>query len=241
MQLVFETFLERLSESVDEVDFREAMAAAAGELGLSAFAYLSLPVETAAKPRLISNYPSRWTSYYLRKRYEDFDPVIERARCDTCPFRWGPKFGRIGSSKLQRQVFDEAAAFGICCGLTIPVVDRRGGVAAMTFAADEPDPTFLRVAERYGQALQLMAMCFHISVRRKLSGDRTVDGVTLTPREYECLQWAARGKSAWEIGSILGIRKRTASFHLDNARRKLGVRTISQAVVLLATSRSSTL
>ncbi|MCK5750466.1 MAG: helix-turn-helix transcriptional regulator, partial [Oricola sp.] len=79
---------------------------------------------------------------------------------------------------------------------------------------------------------------FHIHVHRKLSDNRAVDGVVLTPREYECLQWAAKGKSAWEIGQILGITRRTAAFHLDNARQKLGVRTIAQAVVRLASSHS---
>ncbi|WP_027155978.1 hypothetical protein [Mesorhizobium sp. WSM2561] len=42
MQLVFEIFLE-LSESVDEADFRVAMAGAAAALDLLTFAYLSLP------------------------------------------------------------------------------------------------------------------------------------------------------------------------------------------------------
>lgn len=35
MPLVLETFLERLSQSVDEADFREAMAEAAGRLDLA--------------------------------------------------------------------------------------------------------------------------------------------------------------------------------------------------------------
>lgn len=146
--------------------------------------------QIGAKPRLISNYPSCWTSYYLCKRYEDFDPVIERARCGTCSFRWGSKFGRIDSSKRQRQVFDEAAAFGICCGLTIPVADRRGRVAAMTFAADEPDPTFLRVAGRYGQVLQLMALdgslagASHREIATALLGEQRVQSDWTDPGDH---------------------------------------------------------
>ncbi|WP_353822311.1 autoinducer binding domain-containing protein [Mesorhizobium sp.] len=69
--------------------------------------------------------------------------------------------------QVQQRLFAEAAEFGICCGLTIPIVDRRGHVAAMTFAAREPS-AFRRVAERYEQALQFMAMCFHIHVRRPI-------------------------------------------------------------------------
>ncbi|WP_425294891.1 LuxR family transcriptional regulator [Neomesorhizobium albiziae] len=241
MQIVFETFLEQLSESVDEADFREAMAGTASELDLLTFAYLSLPLQPSGKPKLISNYPSPWTARYLQNRYQKLDPVILRARCGGCPFRWGSGFSGVEISQAQQRLFDEAAEFGICSGLTILIVDRRGRIAAMTFAADEPNPAFLRIAERYEQALQLMATCFHISARRKLSGNRTVDGVLLTPREYECLQWAARGKSASDIGCILGIKPRTAAFHLDNAKKKLGVRTKNQAVALLASSRSSIL
>ncbi|WP_425484109.1 LuxR family transcriptional regulator [Allomesorhizobium camelthorni] len=241
MQLLFETFLEQLSESVDETDFRDAMAGAAAGLELITFAYLSLPPQRSGEPRLISNYPARWTAHYLQNRYQKVDPVIIRARCGGCPFRWGPDMRGFATSQVQQRLFEEAAEFSIRCGLTIPIVDRRGCIAAVTFAADEPNPAFLRIAERYEQALQLMATCFHICVRRKLSGNRTVDGVSLTPREYECLQWAARGKSAWDIGGILGIKPRTAAFHLDNAKKKLGVRTKNQAIALLASSRSSML
>lgn len=59
MQAVFERFLERFSESVDEVDFRSAMAEVASKPDLLAFAYLSLPPRLGDKPRLISNYPEQ--------------------------------------------------------------------------------------------------------------------------------------------------------------------------------------
>ncbi|WP_276578457.1 MULTISPECIES: helix-turn-helix transcriptional regulator [unclassified Bradyrhizobium] len=60
----------------------------------------------------------------------------------------------------------------------------------------------------------------------------------LSPREYQCLEWSARGKSAGEIGIILGIAERTAGFHLDSARAKLRVSSLRQAIVLLTESKS---
>ena len=59
--------------------------------------------------------------------------------------------------------------------------------------------------------------------------------VGLREREVETLTWAARGKTFWEIGEILGLSKRTVEFHLDNARRKLGVATRTQALNKAAT------
>ncbi len=59
--------------------------------------------------------------------------------------------------------------------------------------------------------------------------------VGLREREVETLTWAARGKTFAEIGTILGLSKRTVEFHLENARRKLGVATRAQALVKAAT------
>jgi DNA-binding response OmpR family regulator len=56
----------------------------------------------------------------------------------------------------------------------------------------------------------------------------------LREREVETLTWAARGKTFEEIGTILSLSKRTVEFHLDNARRKLGVATRTQALIKAA-------
>ena len=54
----------------------------------------------------------------------------------------------------------------------------------------------------------------------------------LTPREREVLAWVARGKSAWEIGEILDIAKRTVDEHVQSAVRKLGAVNRTHAVAL---------
>lgn len=59
--------------------------------------------------------------------------------------------------------------------------------------------------------------------------------IGLREREVETLTWAARGKTFWEIGEILGLSKRTVEFHLESARRKLGVATRTQALIKAAT------
>jgi LuxR family quorum sensing-dependent transcriptional regulator len=69
-----------------------------------------------------------------------------------------------------------------------------------------------------GQAIELRDQ----EKKRKLSG--------VTPREVECLKWAAEGKTEWEISEILSISQHTADKHLSNARRKLGAANRAQAV-----------
>lgn len=50
-------------------------------------------------------------------------------------------------------------------------------------------------------------------------------------RQLECLAWVHEGKSATDIGVILGISSRTVEDHLRRACDLLGVRSRVQAVV----------
>lgn len=52
----------------------------------------------------------------------------------------------------------------------------------------------------------------------------------LTARETQCLTWAAEGKSAWEIATIIGCSERTTKFHISNACKKLNATNRYQAI-----------
>jgi DNA-binding CsgD family transcriptional regulator len=62
-------------------------------------------------------------------------------------------------------------------------------------------------------------------------------GPTLTRRETEVIGWVAQGKTAWEIGTILKIAKRTVDEHTHSAMKKLGAANRAQAVALALRSR----
>lgn len=237
MHRIFQGFVDQLSTSSNEPSLRAAMADAATALDLHCFAYLSVSRTLRTPVRLISTYPQAWTSFYLQRHYECSDPVVGRAASCAQPFPWGLGVPSHSLSPAQEQLLDEAAEFGIRYGYTIPIHDRQGFRSAMTFATAERRRAFGRNIKRAQRILPSMAICFHAHVCRKLVADYAVDGVLLSPREFECLQWAAQGKSAWEIGHIVGISRRTAAFHLDNAKEKLGVHSIIQAVARLVASR----
>ena len=55
--------------------------------------------------------------------------------------------------------------------------------------------------------------------------------MSLSPREHECLQWAAEGKTAWETGMILSIAEGSVVKILASAIRKLDCANKPQAVV----------
>lgn len=237
MRRLFQSFVDGLADSKDSDSLQQSMTEIATALDLCCFAYLSLPSAPKAEPLLISTYPSSWTAHYLRNHYERFDPVIVQALRYPQPFEWGVGVRSPAYSELERGLFEEAAKFGIRHGFTIPVHDSKGAVAALTFAADEQRARFKRTIDEHASVLQLMAMYFHAHARRKFLADDFPSIAGLSPREIECLKWAAQGKSAWETGRILGISRHTVAFHLDNAKTKLGVRSTIQAVACLTTSK----
>lgn len=69
------------------------------------------------------------------------------------------------------------------------------------------------------------------SAQRKVGQETAERERQLTARQRECLYWTEQGKSARDIGVILGISRRTVEEHLALACEVLCVRTRIQAVV----------
>ncbi len=63
---------------------------------------------------------------------------------------------------------------------------------------------------------------------------RLAEKLPVTQREAEVLFWLSKGKSNWDIATILGIKPRTINKHLEQAFKKLEVenRTAAAAIVL---------
>jgi DNA-binding NarL/FixJ family response regulator len=57
---------------------------------------------------------------------------------------------------------------------------------------------------------------------------RAAASLRLTSREREVLQLVAEGKSGKEIAHLLDISEKTVSFHKDNLKGKLGLRTTAE-------------
>lgn len=63
---------------------------------------------------------------------------------------------------------------------------------------------------------------------------RLMEKLPLTQREAEVLLWLSKGKSNWDIATILGIKPRTINKHLEQIFRKLNVdnRTTAAAIAI---------
>src|SRR5207237_7436431 len=110
-------------------------------------------------------------------------------------------------------------------GLLVPLLGIGTGIAMISIAGSNKHLTLKQRAE-----LQLAAIYTHAQIRA-VTKRRERPTPALSPREREVLQWAAVGKSDWEIGEILSISEKTANAHMERIKRKYGVKSRVQAVV----------
>lgn len=230
MDQVFQNFVQRLHASHSHSAIRHLLEQAIQGYGLDHFAYIGFPPSGEADEALIlANYPASWIERYSENRYDRLDPVIGQAVGTMLPFAWSLDSFTDSLTRKQRVFLEEAAQAGIRRGVTIPIHDRQGKASSLTLAALGMTPDFQRRVETHQHALHLMAIHLHARLcQRARPEPRTRP--SLTPREIDCLQWAAKGKSASDIAEIMRITRRTVVFHTENAKQKFGVATLPQAI-----------
>jgi LuxR family quorum sensing-dependent transcriptional regulator len=119
-----------------------------------------------------------------------------------------------------------AADFGLVRGFIVPIHGPGGYEACVGMAG-----VTLDLPAETKPMLHLMALYAFNRVHQFASG-RPEEKPPLTSREREVLAWSAQGKSAWEIGEILSVAKRTVDEHAQTAMRKLGAANRTQAVAI---------
>lgn len=126
-------------------------------------------------------------------------------------------------SDVQWTAIDAAREkLGIGAGLIVPALQDGVPSGALLLAGREPVLTpVLRSAVHFLTQLAFARVTALESSRHQ---------ELLSPREAECLRLSAHGNTDAEIGRKLGISARTARFHIENAKKKLGVATRVQAV-----------
>lgn len=158
------------------------------------------------------------------------DPITHRSRSQMTPRVWLLE-GAGDTDHVHRQtnlLHQVAQRSGIVGGLCVPVHDVEGAVGTLTLATCQPltRDTLMAAAP----PAMLFSKFLHEACGRCVFGAQRGKAPLLSPREIECLKWASKGKTSWEISRVLEISEHTAIFHLRNATAKLGTANRQQAV-----------
>ena len=157
------------------------------------------------------------------------DPVMQYCKRQGLPIIWDQG---TYSSQGQGELWEEMARFGYQTGIAMALHLPEGKHFMLGVERDRALPSDRYELTRLVADLQLFAVhALDAAMRVLVPATPTPDVPSLTPRELEALRWTMDGKTAWEVGSILGISERTAVLHLNNAMRKLDCVNKHQAVL----------
>ena len=117
----------------------------------------------------------------------------------------------------------------------MPIHLPQGRFAYVSAVGDGDDDWWDDLVSRRRRTLFLVAHEFiDIISRRFEATGRANASVLLSPRELECLQWAAQGKTAEDIACILDRSVETVRLHLKHATAKLSAVNRAHAVAKAA-------
>ena len=178
-----------------------------------------------------NTWPAELLLGYQKNDYVRHDPMPSMARLTAEPFTWLELLASRKRTQNQIEFNEWVRSFGVVDGYAVPIHSPGGDVGLCVSVASHP------IEDSQERLALHMASLYAYHRCRALGGLTEASSVKspLTPREIECLKWVLDGKSDTDIGEILGISHTTAHFHIERVKKKLGVRTRTQAAAMVAT------
>lgn len=219
----------------------DIIAELAAELGFEALAYdyTAVPLDhvgTVLTPPVVSlrNTPDNWEELWCSEGYYQLDPVQHLAITSIAPFVWSyrPEDETVLQPLLDRRhapVSSYLQDAQLAHGATIPIHLPRGGFATLTGLRSNQERDVAGAHHALAE-FSLIAHALQEAAYPLVLKESAKKSIRLTPRELECLRWAADGLTAAQIAEHLHRSLATISLHLTSAMHKLGAKNRVQAV-----------
>ncbi len=215
--------------SADE--FRNEVVRFAQRIGFETVSAITVIDHGLGKSEFINidNTPREFSDTYCDPRLQRRDPVMQHCKRNSVPIIWDQAtYVDCGLGDL----WEHQASFGYRTGIALALHLPEGKHFQFGVDREDPLPSEPGMLQRLVADLQLFAVHAQDTAMRLLVPPaRQPERPSLTPRELEALRWTMEGKTAWEVGTLLGISERTVVFHVSNAMHKLGSVNKQQAVL----------
>jgi LuxR family quorum sensing-dependent transcriptional regulator len=221
-------FIEQLDRRSSANEIVDAMHEILGGYGVEFFCICGFPAprQRFEDVSLVNRVPAEWLKIYLERQYVHVDHALRFCKRTTRPFEWEDAPYDPEREPRTAEYVRGAREFGLTQGLLVPAHGPTGPEGLVWMGG-----TKLSLPPHHKETLHLIALYAFDRVRH-LDPSVLKTAPVLTAREREVLQWIARGKSAWEIGEILTIAKRTVDTHAQATFRKLGAVNRVHAVAI---------
>ena len=212
-------------------EFRDEVVRFTQKLGFETVSAITVIDHGLGKSEFINidNTPAEFTDTYSSTSLQRKDPVMQHCKRQTVPIIWNQE---TYVAKGAGDLWEHQAEFGYCTGIAMALHMPEGKHFQLGVDREQPLPDDPAELQRLVADLQLFAVHAQDAAMRILLPEALQpERPALTPREIEALSWTMEGKTAWEVGAVLGISERTAVLHVNNAMHKLGCVSKHQAVL----------
>ncbi|HET9642638.1 MAG TPA: autoinducer binding domain-containing protein [Burkholderiaceae bacterium] len=218
-------------QSRDPGEFRDQLTRFAKRLGFDHMAAMVVVDQPQSEPQFISveNLPERYIELFQDLGDVKLDPVMQHCKRQSVPIVWSQQT-YVAEGVMPK--WEQQASFGLSTGIAMALHLPEGRHFVLGVMRDQALPASPGELTRLVADVQLFAVYAQDAAMRVLvAPELQPERPKLTPRELEALRWTMEGKTAWEVGTILGISERTAVLHINNAMHKLGCVNKHQAVL----------
>ncbi len=207
----------------------ETLEAIADDIGLKNIAYVRFVSHSDRRMvDMAVTYSMHWQERYSENQYLSIDPIIAYGCEAILPFDWDElKTTDPTSDRFFADAMDHDVGRN---GMSIPVRNRAGGFALVSFTSDHTREDWTEFKKLNMTKLLLMATLIDSAA----SFTRKTPAFTenLSVIERECLIWFARGENDYNIAEGLGLSISDVTLYLDTARHKLNCISLTQAVAV---------
>jgi DNA-binding CsgD family transcriptional regulator len=176
----------------------------------------------------VVEWPMSWFSRYVETGLIENDPLLALLEKTGAAVTWDMIRARPNRGRHEKLLFDLAENFGWTQGFAIPIPRGGSRIGIVSLCGDRGAFSEVEIATL------ALASVFYYERFRGLNAGRAfpLPPSGLTPREIASLDLVARGATDRRIAAKLGISQATAHDHVENAKRKLVVKTRAEAIAV---------
>ncbi|MFC4624039.1 LuxR C-terminal-related transcriptional regulator [Daeguia caeni] len=190
------------------------------------------PKPNSSDLTVILTVPSAWIARYSAKNYFSIDPVFQEnspLNCSdgtsvVCDIMEGH-----GPDSAAAELYSDAEKHGLGnLFVGASACNSKGVIGHTVFTFDIGDQD----RKEFIAKMRPRLLSYSGTIQNAICGAHDVRSIVslLTPREIDCLSWAANGKTDAEIAEILNIARWTVVTYLQNAKIKLNCSNRTSAV-----------
>lgn len=201
------------------------------KLGFDWFMYVMMRKEESISSQplafFLGTYDPEYMKIFEERQWYRIDPPSLKMLASDLPHVWrNSDFDTPESQEL----FETASRYGVRAGAVFPLGPSNMMVGGLGIAKDaDPDAEYEETLKilPYGQ---LLSIYMHSAAQRIMKVQPTHLAKSISLRELQCLQLAARGMRDAEISKELKITTRTVISHINSSRAKLQAENRSQMI-----------